>query len=142
MMDNAIFPFISEFAARCWIMQATTHHIHLGITGVGSYAAHKALNDIYDMFPDWVDDLVEGASGVGYDVSEMAGSNVSFDLPQCNTQSAIAMIEDFRSWIESQMEILDPEGSPDKPEWDWVENFMQEVLHSSAQTLYKLKKLS
>ena len=51
-MDEKIFPFISEFAARCWMMQASTHHMHLGITGSGSYAAHKALNEIYDMFPD------------------------------------------------------------------------------------------
>ena len=136
-MDEKIFPFISEFAARCWMMQASTHHMHLGITGAGSYAAHKALNEIYDMFPDWVDSIVEASQGVGYDISTMSGSQVAFNLPECTAQAAIAMIEDFRSWIEDQMEMLDTEG----PEWDWVENFMQEVLMESASVLYKLKKL-
>lgn len=140
-MDEKIFPFISEFAARCWMMQASTHHMHLGITGPGSYAAHKALNEIYDMFPDWVDSIVEASQGVGYDIAIMNGSQVTFILPECTAQAAIAMIEDFRSWIEDQMEMLDPKGEEDLPEWDWVENFMQEVLMESASVLYKLKKL-
>ena len=140
-MDEKIFPFISEFAARCWMMQASTHHMHLGITGPGSYAAHKALNEIYDMFPDWVDSIVEASQGVGYDIAIMNGSQVTFILPECTAQAAIAMIEDFRSWIEDQMEMLDPEGEEDLPELDWVENFMQEVLMESASVLYKLKKL-
>ena len=140
-MDEKIFPFISEFAARCWMMQASTHHMHLGITGPGSYAAHKALNEIYDMFPDWVDSIVEASQGVGYDIAIMNGSQVTFILPECTAQAAIAMIEDFRGWIEDQMEMLDPKGMPDPAEFDWVENFMQEVLMESASVLYKLKKL-
>ena len=140
-MDEKIFPFISEFAARCWMMQASTHHMHLGITGAGSYAAHKALNEIYDMFPDWVDSIVEASQGVGYDITTMNGSQVTFNLPECTAQAAIAMIEDFRGWIEDQMEMLDPEGEEDPDEFYWVENFMQEVLMESASVLYKLKKL-
>ena len=140
-MDEKIFPFISEFAARCWMMQASTHHMHLGITGAGSYAAHKALNEIYDMFPDWVDSIVEASQGVGYDIAIMNGSQVTFILPECTAQAAIAMIEDFRSWIEDRMEMLDPEGEEDPDEFCWVENFMQEVLMESASVLYKLKKL-
>ena len=140
-MDEKIFPFISEFAARCWMMQASTHHMHLGITGAGSYAAHKALNEIYDMFPDWVDSIVEASQGVGYDIAIMNGSQVTFNLPECTAQAAIAMIEDFRGWIEDQMEMLDPEGEEDPDEFCWVENFMQEVLMESASVLYKLKKL-
>ena len=140
-MDEKIFPFISEFAASCWTMQASTHHMHLGITGPGSYAAHKALNEIYNMFPSWIDSIAEAAQGVGYDISTMSGSQVTFILPECTAQAAIAMIEDFRGWIEDQMEMLDPKGMPDPAEFDWVENFMQEVLQSSASVLYKLKKL-
>ena len=140
-MDEKIFPFISEFAARCWMMQASTHHMHIGITGAGSYAAHKALNEIYDMFPDWVDSIVEASQGVGYDIAIMNGSQVTFILPECTAQAAIAMIEDFRSWIEDQMEMLDPEGEEYPDEFCWVENFMQEVLMESASVLYKLKKL-
>ena len=41
----------------------TFHKLHLKITGVGSYAAHKALNEIYDAMPGHADDLAEGYQG-------------------------------------------------------------------------------
>jgi DNA-binding ferritin-like protein len=39
------------------------HRIHLKVTGLGSYAAHKALNTGYDEFGDHADDLVEEYQG-------------------------------------------------------------------------------
>ena len=39
------------------------HKLHLKVTGAGSYAAHKALNDLYDALPGHADDLVEGYQG-------------------------------------------------------------------------------
>lgn len=39
------------------------HKLHLKITGSGSYAAHKALNEIYDALPDHADSLIEGYQG-------------------------------------------------------------------------------
>jgi len=39
------------------------HQIHLKITGVGSFAAHKALNELYDALPGHADDLAEGYQG-------------------------------------------------------------------------------
>ena len=50
---------VSEF------MNAGTslHKLHLKVTGMGSFAAHKALNEIYDAFPGHADDLAEGFQG-------------------------------------------------------------------------------
>lgn len=47
------------------LMNAGTsfHKLHLKITGTGSYAAHKALNDLYDALPGHADDLAEGYQG-------------------------------------------------------------------------------
>jgi DNA-binding ferritin-like protein len=39
------------------------HRLHLKVIGLGSYAAHKALNDGYDAFGDHADDLVEEYQG-------------------------------------------------------------------------------
>jgi DNA-binding ferritin-like protein len=39
------------------------HKIHLKVTGVGSYASHKALNEIYDALPGYADSLAEGYQG-------------------------------------------------------------------------------
>jgi DNA-binding ferritin-like protein len=47
------------------LMNAGTsfHKLHLKVTGTGSYAAHKALNDLYDAMPEHADDLAEGYQG-------------------------------------------------------------------------------
>ena len=47
------------------LMNAATsfHKLHLKVKGVGSYAAHKALNDLYDALPDHADTLIEGYQG-------------------------------------------------------------------------------
>lgn len=47
------------------LMNAATsfHKLHLKVTGPGSYAAHKALNGLYDALPSHADDLAEGYQG-------------------------------------------------------------------------------
>ena len=47
------------------LMNAATsfHKLHLKVTGPGSYAAHKALNDLYDALPEHADTLAEGYQG-------------------------------------------------------------------------------
>lgn len=39
------------------------HKLHLRVTGLGSYASHKALNELYDQLPGHADDLAEGFQG-------------------------------------------------------------------------------
>lgn len=47
------------------LMNASTsfHKLHLQVEGVGSFAAHKALNEIYDALPDLADSIAEGYQG-------------------------------------------------------------------------------
>ena len=47
------------------LMNAATsfHKLHLKVTGAGSFAAHKALNELYDALPGHADDLAEGFQG-------------------------------------------------------------------------------
>jgi len=47
------------------LMNAATsfHKLHLKVTGIGSFAAHTALNGLYDALPGHADDLAEGYQG-------------------------------------------------------------------------------
>jgi len=47
------------------LMNAATsfHKLHLSVTGDGSYAQHKALNEIYDALPELADTIAEGMQG-------------------------------------------------------------------------------
>ena len=58
-LDNMVSSCVSE------LMNAATsiHKLHLKVTGTGSYAAHKALNELYDALPGHADDLAEGYQG-------------------------------------------------------------------------------
>lgn len=58
---------VESITAACVseLMNAATsiHKLHLKVTGAGSYAAHKALNELYDALPGHADDLAEGFQG-------------------------------------------------------------------------------
>lgn len=56
------------------LMNAATsfHKLHLRVSGAGSYAAHKALNDLYDALPGHADDLAEGFQGASEKLLEYA----------------------------------------------------------------------
>lgn len=58
-LDNMVASCATE------LMNARTsiHKLHLKVTGEGSFAAHKALNELYDALPDHADTLVEGYQG-------------------------------------------------------------------------------
>jgi len=47
------------------LMNARTsiHKLHLKVTGEGSFAAHTALNELYDALPGHADTLIEGYQG-------------------------------------------------------------------------------
>ena len=58
---------VESLTAACVseLMNAATsfHKLHLKVTGTGSFAAHKALNELYDALPGHADDLAEGFQG-------------------------------------------------------------------------------
>ena len=58
---------VDSMVAACVteLMNAATsfHKLHLKVQGAGAYAAHKALNELYDALPGHADDLAEGYQG-------------------------------------------------------------------------------
>lgn len=58
-LDN----MVSSCATELMNARTSFHKLHLKVKGEGSYAAHKALNNLYDALPDFSDTLVEGYQG-------------------------------------------------------------------------------
>jgi hypothetical protein len=46
--------------------------------GAGSYAAHKALNDLYDALPGHADDLAEGFQGAAEKLLSYKTANIEY----------------------------------------------------------------
>lgn len=80
------------------LMNARTsfHKLHLKVKGPGSYAAHSALNGLYDALPGHADDLVEGYQGATGRLLELPDSTPR----KLNTvEEAISYINTLTSMI-------------------------------------------
>jgi DNA-binding ferritin-like protein len=82
------------------LMNAGTslHKLHLKITSTGSYAAHKALNELYDAMPDHADDLAESFQGA----SEKLLVYKEVPARELNTvEEAIAYLRDMTKMVNA-----------------------------------------
>lgn len=82
------------------LMNAATsiHKLHLKVTGTGSYAAHKALNELYDALPGHADDLAEGYQGASEKLlsySEVAPRKLD------SVEDALSYIRDMTEMVTS-----------------------------------------
>jgi DNA-binding ferritin-like protein len=87
------------------LMNAGTsfHKLHLKVTGLGSYAAHKALNEIYDALPDHADDLIEGFQGAAEKILELPNT-----MPRTlnSVEEALSYLRDLSSQVDSLQAIM------------------------------------
>lgn len=80
------------------------HIAHLLVTGVGSYAAHKALNEIYDALPGHADTLAEGYQGA---TEKLLNYNSTVELPQIKTaQEAVSYLRSLYNKISNLQKIM------------------------------------
>lgn len=54
---------IAELVTELFNSAVSFRKLHLKVTGQGSFAQHKALNEIYDSLPEHGDDIAEQAQG-------------------------------------------------------------------------------
>jgi DNA-binding ferritin-like protein len=87
------------------LMNAGTsfHKLHLRVTGLGSYAAHKALNEIYDALPNHADDLIESYQGCTEKILDLPNT-----MPRTlNTvEEALSYLRDIISQVDSLQAIM------------------------------------
>lgn len=69
----------------------TFHKLHLKVKGAGSYAAHVALNDLYDALPGHADNLVEGYQGA---------CEMLLDIPD-NAPKKVSTVEEGLGYIRA-----------------------------------------
>lgn len=79
------------------LMDAATkfHILHLTVTGPGSYAAHKALGDLYDALPGHADTIAEGYQGATGEIPKYPA-----DMPGNVCAPAMSSVKEAISYIE------------------------------------------
>jgi DNA-binding ferritin-like protein len=114
--------------AICELMNATIsfHKLHLKVTGVGSFASHKALNELYDGLTGLTDSIAEGYQGAAETI---------LNYPDCcprtlNTvDEAINYIRELYDMICSLQEIMC---------YSEISNELDNVKSLLSSTKYKL----
>lgn len=119
----------AQLAADLMALSTSMHKLHLKITGAGSYAVHKALNEFYDEMPDKVDAFVEQYQGAREKLLDIPESST-----MCNTvQEALAhmrMLYERTTALQALMPFSE------------VTNQLDEVKSLISSTKYKLMFLS
>ena len=110
------------------LMNAATsiHKLHLKVKGTGSYAAHKALNELYDALPGHADDLAEGFQGAAeklLDYKEVA-------------PRALNSVEDALAYIREMTNMVS--GLQAKMPYSEIVNELDTVKSTLNSTKYKL----
>jgi len=119
-MNNA-----SKFIGRLFEARDVAHKEHFKVTGTGSYAAHKALNEFYDGILDLADGFVESYQGK-YGI-------VNFDIKSVNIVDFMEYIVELVKYIEASKEIFNKDG--------YLQNQVDEMVSLCYSTIYKLKFL-
>ena len=87
------------------LMNASTsfHKLHLKVTGIGSFASHKALNELYDELPGHADTLAEGFHGASeklLEYGDTAPTNLS------SVQDALSYLRSITSMVNSLQAVM------------------------------------
>ena len=123
----------TETAAMLAHAQALTtslHQLHLKITGPGSFAAHKALNEFYDGMPDLVDAVAEQYQGAREKL---------LDFPAVSPYKCGSVQEAISHMKELYTEVVELQKLMPFSE---VVNQLDEVKSLISATKYKLMFLS
>ena len=113
------------------LMNAATsfHKLHLKVTGTGSYAAHKALNDLYDALPGHADDLAEGYQGAA---EKLLTYSESVPRTLNSVDDALAYLREMTSMVN---------GLQAKMPYSELVNDLDTVKSTLNSAKYKLKFL-
>jgi DNA-binding ferritin-like protein len=114
-----------EFVLTLLNARTAAHVAHLQVTGPGSFAAHKALNEFYDGIVGLADRFAEAYQGC-YGLIKFNGS--SFRLEK----DTIKMLESLKGVIAAARNECDE---------SMLQQICDDMAELVASTLYKLKHL-
>ncbi len=116
------------------LMNAATcfHKLHLKVKDLGSYAAHVALNELYDALPGHADTLIEGYQGAVERIIECSHDE-EYSKKVCNSvEDALSYIRELTSEI-NELQAMIP--------YSEIVNDLDNVKSTLNSAKYKLKFL-
>ena len=122
---------LASFLSRLFEARKQAHIYHLQVKGLGSYAAHKALNEFYDGLLDLIDGLAESAQGK-YGI--ITGYTNAFEVKDLNNiQDALLFVQELAILVETERATI--------PQDSYIQNQIDELVALLYSTVYKLQNL-
>jgi len=122
---------VAEFAGCLMTIANVLHKHHLKVTGVGSYASHVALNELYDSLPSHADSLVELYQGY---YGELVEAYDSMSEAQYLKMSPLEVVTWLLKYVEEYRTIFTTNSM--------LQNQVDELIADIAKTKYKIQFLS
>lgn len=121
---------VAECVAELMNAATSFHQLHLKVTGQGSFASHKALNEIYDAMPGLADDLAESFQGAK---GELLTYSTSSPRSLSSVKEAISYLKELKEMVTELQ---------GKMPYSEIVNDLDVAKSSINGTLYKLMFLS
>jgi hypothetical protein len=122
---------MEELASILLHSQTQTHIFHLGVSGAGAYAAHKALQKYYENIDSITDGLVESYQGKNglIEFKPVAGIDNN-----CDTRNIITYFDKLCAIVRTLRQSPDLQDS-------YIQNQIDNVEELIYSTKYKLVNL-
>ena len=117
---------VGEFINCILLAAPIIHAMHLRVSGSGAYAAHKALNELYEALPEHADDLAEKWQGFNGALLEYPVMDIK---PFYNMQP-IEFVTWLLNYVNEYRSVFGNNTS--------LQNMVDELLADIASTKYKL----
>jgi DNA-binding ferritin-like protein len=120
---------MASFISTLFSSRTQAHIFHLQVTGPGSFAAHKALNEYYDEIVGLADDIVESYQGRYSIITGYKGEGQWIE----DITQVVKYFEALCMYVEKNRVSLVQDS--------YIQNQIDEVVALIESTKYKLSKL-
>lgn len=110
---------------RLFNMRDTVHLAHLKVSGMGSYAQHTALGDLYDKLLDHTDEIAE--------LTQSYVGILNIKIPPVSYMEMLPFLKTSRNQLIQDKASFN--GMPD------IQNELDALIGSISKTIYKLENL-
>ena len=118
---------VKDFLNNLFTLRQVSVLYHLNITGPGSYAKHKASNELYESLTDSIDSFIESYQGKYGIIKNLTVDKAVLD------ENFIAYVKRIAVYVEN---------SQPKFKESWLQNQVDEISTLLYGILYKLENLS
>jgi DNA-binding ferritin-like protein len=130
--ENPLDEEVAELGYKLMDAASCFHKLHLKVKDLGSFAAHKALGDLYEALPDHADTLIEGYQGAVERIVECSHEK-EYSKKVCNSvEDALSYIRELTSEV-NELQAMMP--------YSEIVNDLDNVKSALNSAKYKLKFL-